>query len=190
MKVTDTISVNPGKTTLGQSKASSSIFRSNILDSTTTSHSVDLVKILFPSHTSVVKEYKKYSVPLRTLLATILIVMGITILEAPFDIHGKGFAICTLCFGGLLALGCFTRPVMGAAAIYYCIVGALMLRAGTTDMSVFLLMFGCVIFCIVGAGKYSCDTIIRQCIYRHKKISERKRKEKMMSYKAFHQVRF
>lgn len=190
MKVTDTISVNPGKTTLGHSESTSNIFRSNILETTGVNQTHDLLKILFPSYSVGVNEYKKYSVPLRTLFATILIVTGIIMLEASFDIHGGGFAICSLCFGGFLALGLLTRPVMAAASVYYCIIGALMLRAGVTDMTVFTLMFGCLIFCIIGAGKYSCDTLLRHSILHHRAVSKKKRKENMMSYKAFHQVRY
>lgn len=188
MKITDTISVNPSKKTLGHVDApSASIFRSPVIASETENHSIDFLKILFPTSASATSEYRKYAVPLRTLFATILIVTGITMLEAAAT---TGLAICTLCFGGILALGLFTRPVMLGASVYFCIIGALALRAGIADMSVFALMFGCIIFALMGAGKYSCDQVLRKALLRQRKISERKRKDNLMGYKAFHSVKF
>ena len=184
MKITDTISVNPSKTALGHVETStSSIFRSQVLGVEKSTHSVNLLKILFPSCEAGMSEYRKYAVPLRTLFATILIVTGITLIETSVSI---GFAICSLCFGTLLALGLFTRPLMLGAAVYYCILGAISLRTGTPDLSLFSLMFGCLIFAIIGSGKYSCDTFIRHNILLHRRNNERKRKEMRMSYKAFH----
>lgn len=187
MKISDTISVNPGKTALGHVDSSSSILRNPVLGAET-SHHFDLVKVLFPASKSGLSEFRKYDVPLRTIFATILIVTGITILTIQSEIHSIGFAICTLCFGALLAIGMFTRPLMLGASLYYCIIGALTLRSGNVDMTIFALMFGCLIFALVGAGKYSCDTLIRQGIIRHKRNNEKKRKENMMSYKVFHHI--
>ena len=190
MKVTDTISVNPSKATLGHVEtASTSIFRSPVLDAKASSSSIELTRILFPSCGTGVNEYKKYAVPLRTLFATILIVTGLTLLTSTVAVHSVAFAICTLCFGGCLALGFFTRPIMLGAAVFYCISGALALRGGAVDMTVFSLMFGCLIFGVIGAGKYSCDTLLRHALLSHKKSAERKRKENMMGYKAFHSVK-
>ena len=155
----------------------------------TESH-LDFVKLLFPASKSGLNEYKKYDVPLRTIFATILIVTGVTMLTIPNGIHGSGFAITTLCFGGLLALGMLTRPVMLGAAIYYCITGALSIRYGSINLSAFCLMFGCLVFAVVGGGKYSCDTIIRSTILRSKHAHKTKSKENFMGYKAFHNVKF
>lgn len=188
MKATDTISVNPSKTALGHVEASaSSIFRSTVLNAEPASHSVNILKVLFPSTNAGVSEYKKYEVPLRTLFATILIVTGITLLEMSV---APAIAICSLCFGGCLAIGLFTRPVMLGASVYYCISGALALRSGQVEMTTFCLMFGCVLFAILGSGKYSCDTLIKNAIVRSRKNVERKRKESCMGYKAFHNVKY
>lgn len=191
MKLTDTISVNPSKTALGHIDASSSsILRSPVLVDDSSSKAIDLVKVLFPSSAAGTNEYKKYAVPLRTLFATILIVSGLSILTGPLALHSLGFAISTICFGGILALGLFTRPVMLGASVFYCISGALALRAGSVDMTVFSLMFGCLIFCVIGSGKYSCDSIIRNKIMHHKKSSRSKEKVKDLGYKAFHKVKY
>ncbi|MCH5235955.1 MAG: hypothetical protein J1E16_11740 [Muribaculaceae bacterium] len=189
MKISDTISVNPGKTALGHVDTQSSILRNPVIGAEN-SHHLDLVKLLFPASNAGVSEFRKYDVPLRTIFATILIVTGISMLTMPSGIHGVAFAICTLCFGAFLGIGMFTRPIMLGASVFYCISGALALRGGMADMTVFSLMFGCLIFAVVGSGKYSCDTLIRHGIITHKKNNEKKRRENMMSYKAFHNIKF
>lgn len=191
MKLSDIISVNPGKQALGHVDASaSSIFRSQVIEQNASKNSLDLISLLFPTSKSGLSEYKKYDVPLRTLFATILIVTGLSVFNTPMGIHSVAFGVCTLCFGAFLALGLFTRLTMIGAAVFYCIFGALSLRAGVADMTIFSLMFGCLIFGILGAGKYSCDTLIRKGINRHKRASEIKKKDTMMSYKVFHQVKY
>ena len=189
MKISDTISVNPGKTAMGHVDTPSSILRTPVIGAEN-SHRVDFVKLFFPASKSGLSEFRKYEVPLRTLFSTILIVTGISMLTISSGIHGTAFAICTLCFGALLGIGMFTRPIMLGASVFYCISGALALRGGMADMTVFSLMFGCLIFAVVGAGKYSCDSLIRHGIMNHKRNIEKKRKETMMSYKVFHQIKF
>lgn len=189
MKLVDTISVNPSKTALGHvENPTSPILRSHILDMDHNSHSLNLLSYFFPTCKEGVSEYKKYEVPLRTLLSTILIVTGITCLET--STPSVAFAICSLAFGFFLAIGLFTRPVMIAAAIYYCIMGALAIRTGHTDISLFSLMFGCLVFGVIGSGKYSCDSIIHRAIGRHGKGKTKKHKENLMSYKVFHNVKY
>lgn len=191
MKISDTISVNPSKHTLGQADAqASSIFRNPVLGAETSQSSLNLVKLLFPTALAGSSEMRKYDIPLRTIFATVLIVTGLTILTLSGSIHGTGFAITSICFGCLLAIGLFTRPLMLGAAIYYCVTGALTLRTGVADMTIFALMFGCLVFALTGSGKYSCDALILRSINRHKIFSKRKREEKMMGYKAFHHVKF
>ena len=188
MKITDTISVNPGKTALGHVDASSSIFRQHVIGNQKTSMP-DAMQLVFPSSGAGSSEFRKYSVPMRTLFATILIVCGISILTAA-SAYGVGFAVCSLCFGSFLAMGLFTRPVMLGASVYYCIMGALALRGGNADISMFALMFGCLLFGLFGSGKYSCDTLIRQAIRRHRVKAQKKRTEECMGYKAFHKVNY
>ena len=189
MKLTDTISVNPGKTALGHTDAASALFRNPVLGNQS-ARTFDAMALIFPSSAAGTSEFRKYSVPLRTLFATILLVTGITALSMPFGPYSVAFAVCSLAFGAFLGLGFLTRPVMAGAAVYYCICGALSLRAGAPDITTFSLMFGCAIFCVVGAGKYSCDTLIRRAIRRHIAAGEKKRKENTLGYKAFHSVRY
>ena len=190
MKIADTISVNPSKTALGHVETpSASIFRSPVLGVERNTRSINAISIFFPTCKEGVNEYKKYEVPLRTLLSTILIVTGITCLTATVSAYSVGFAVCALCFGAFLALGLFTRPVMIGAAVYYCITGALAIRSGAADISVFSLMFGCALFAIMGSGKYSCDALIRKAINRHSLLKKQKKGNKM-EYKIFHNVKY
>lgn len=188
MKITDTISVNPSKTTLGHVDThTNTIFRSQVLGSEVTSGSIDIMKIIFPSSCSGSLEFRKFEVPLRTLFASILIVTGLSLLQASISI---GFAVCTLVFGALLAVGFLTRPVMIGAAVYYCITGALSIRSGQIELSTFALMFGTLIFAVCGGGKYSIDTLIRGLINRRKQREKAAKEENFLGYKAFHKVRF
>lgn len=185
MKINDTISVNPSKNTLGHVETpASSIFRTRILEAEPQSSSVDFLSIAFPTVKGGLGEFTKYAVPMRTLFATILIVTGITMLTQA--LHLTAFGVCTLCFGGLLALGLLTRPMMLGAAVYYCVTGALAIRHGSPDISLFSLMFGCLIFGVIGSGKYSCDTLLRSAILRCRRKSARQRHADRLGYKAFH----
>lgn len=185
MKITDTISVNPSKSTLGHVEApAGTIFRANVIGVEGSSRSADLIKVLFPTIKGGLAEYTKYAVPLRTVFATILIVTGITLLETSVS---AAFAICSLCFGAFLALGLLARPVMLGAAVFYCISGALALRAGVVDMNSFSLMFGCLIFGIIGSGKYSCDQLLLSALRRSNRVSKSR---KDIGYKAFHAVKY
>lgn len=188
MKLTDTISVNPGKTALGHSEnASDSIFRNPVLG-VEKRQGVSISKVLFPSSASGSTELRKYSVPLRTLFATILIVTGLNLITMGITGTSLAYGVCTISFGAFLALGLLTRPIMAAASVFYCLGGALSIRHGITDLNTFALMFGCILFTVAGAGKYSCDTLIRQALRRHKLNEEKKRRTNMMSYKAFHNL--
>lgn len=188
MKITDTISVNPSKTTLGQVEASSSnLFRASVIGTRTETNQLNLMSFFFPTTAAGVSEFKKYAVPLRTLFSTILIVTGISLLEISMS---PALAICSICFGVFLAIGFLTRPIMLGASVFYCIFGALALRSGLADISVFALMFGCILFAIMGSGKYSCDALIRNYSKRLIRKAENKRKENFMGYKAFHNVKY
>ena len=191
MKIADTISVNPSKTALGHTEnPTATIFRNPVLCAEVPSHSMNVISLVFPTSKGGVYEYKKYEVPLRALFATILIVTGISLLTGGFSSYNMAFAICGLSFGTFLALGLFTRPVMIGAAVYYCITGALAIRSGAPDVSVFSLMFGCLIFAVIGSGKYSFDALIRKSIMRHKKSKKINNKVDLMDYKVFHKIKY
>lgn len=191
MKIADTISVNPGKETLGHSTLpTESIFRQSVLNKEKDKTRTNFLTLLFPTVKSGSSEFVKYSLPLRSVFATILILTGLTTLQSTATTLPFGLSVCSLIFGGFLALGLFTRPVMLGAASYYAVCAALSLRMGNPDMISLCLMFGAMIFSAYGSGKYSCDFLIRQAFRRHKIAVQKKRSQNALSYKAFRYSQF
>lgn len=191
MKTSDTISVNPGKVTLGQTESNTAnIFRANVIDRNKHTGSVDILAVLCPSVGSGVNELKNYALPLRALFATLLIVAGLTVLQTSSGIQLTAMGVLELVFGSLLAIGFLTRPIMAAAAVYFAIAGALSIRSGQTDITSLCLMFGCGLFCILGSGKYSVDLMLRSAILKYRKRKAARRSSEVLGYKAFHSVKF
>lgn len=189
MKIADTISVNPGKETLGHSALpANTIFRQSVLNKE--KERVNILTLLFPTVKSGSSEFVKYALPLRSVFATILILTGLTTLLSAGAPLPYGLSVCSLVFGGFLAFGLLTRPLMIGAAAYYAICSALSLRMGNADILSLSLMFGSMIFSIYGSGKYSCDFLIRKTVRRHKISSRRKRSENALTYKAFKYSRY
>lgn len=188
MKTTDTISVNPGKSTLGHvNEEARNLFRKNII-SGSTEHSAKWspAEWLFPTTAAGVDEFKKYALPLRVLFATILIVSGLTVVEATTPGFSLGYGIAMMTAGGFLALGLLTRPVMAVSSVFLAIYGALALRSGNVQISDFSLMFGCLFFAATGSGKYSIDQFIKRGIHRISERKEKAVKDGKFTYKAFH----
>lgn len=186
MKINDTISVNPGKEALGQT-GKESIFRASVINRETDKASISAVSFVLPTTKSGSAEFTKYSVPLRALFASILILAGLMCVTNAVN---TGYGVCSLIFGGLLAIGAFTRPVMIGAAAYYAVISALSIRAGGADLFSLSLMFGCMIFSVFGSGKYSCDFLLRKAIRRNKIKAEKRRSQNALSYKAYRCAKF
>lgn len=191
MKVADTISVNPGKTTLGEkSSPSAGILRVPVLDRQKRTSGLNLSVLLCPSTNQGLAEYKKFALPLRALFATILIVAGLTLFQSPLPTVSYSLGILEIIFGGLLAVGFLTRPIMGCAGVYFGIMAALSLRNGIADITPLCLMFGSFLFCATGSGKYSLDFLIKNAIRNHVRFRNEKKKNEMMGYKAFHYAKY
>ncbi|MCH5224006.1 MAG: DoxX family protein [Muribaculaceae bacterium] len=187
MKIQDTISVNPGKTALGHTEDyTSAIFRTQVVNKEAASHKIDLVSFLFPSTAAGFTGLKNYALPLRALFATILIVAGLSSMATLGGFHAMGLGIVEIVFGGLLAIGVLTRPVMFGAAIFFAIYSALSVRTGHADISSLSLMFGCFIFSAMGSGKYSVDLLLRKSVKKAIKHSKIKKANSAMGYKALH----
>lgn len=188
MKLSDTISVDPGKITLGakNNELNAGIFRVNVLTDRKEEDSIlRLTSLVFPAVNSGSKLLNKYCLPLRTLFSALLIISGLAMLglsttTLPINI---GIGVVAIAIGGMLALGLFTKIASAGGALFFGIMGAISLRAGTVNMEVFMLMFGCLLFLVVGAGKYSCDTILRSHIIKKRKETLQKHGE--LSYKSF-----
>lgn len=186
MKLTDTISVNPGKTALGHvNEEARNLLRANVLKGDVQKERLDLLSFFFPTTSSGLFSVKKYALPLRTLFATILIVGSILMLESNPYAYSAGYAIALMTAGGMLAIGFLTRPVMALTTVFLAIWGALSIRWGRPDMNSFSLMFGSAIFALTGSGKYSCDEALFKVIRKYRKEKEARRKSEGLSYKAF-----
>ena len=186
MKIADTISVNPGKTTLGHTESrESSLLRANVIDRSQ-KKPADVMGFLFPTASLGLGDVKKYALPLRILFATILIVSGISFVQTPGAIHALGAGVLEIVFGALLAFGLFTRPAMAGATIYFAVVAALSIRSGVADLSALTLTFGSAFFMLAGSGKYSADFLIRTLVKRARIKNRKNRKNNIMGYKAFH----
>lgn len=185
MKIVDTISVNPGKSTLGQSEKTESIFRVSVINKES-SPKASICSLVLPSENNGLADLRKYALPLRALFSAILIVTGISLIQTailPFNIS---VAIVCIIGGSLLALGCFTRPAMLLSAVFLGITSALSLREGVADLSSLSLMFGCLLFSALGSGKYSIDFLIRRSIRSNIRKSKIKKSSNALGYKAFH----
>ena len=190
MKTTDTISVNPGKTTLGQTheEVLKNLFRNQVLTDTHCNHGLDaLVSVIFPSTKTGLTHYRNYAIPMRAVFAAILIVAGLSMIQNSAQFDGSfAIGLVQMIFGGFIAIGFLTRPSMFLAAGYFAVMSALSLRTGMVDLTSFSLMFGCMVMCIIGSGKYSADSLIRRQLIR----KSRNNKTMTLDYKAFRNVRF
>lgn len=193
MKISDTISVDPSKTTLGarNNEAIDTLLRTSVrsFDNAEISRNSALTTLLFPSARKGLSAFDKFSVPMRSVFASLLIISGITTLQtaipaAPYFLWS---AIIAIAAGAFLALGMFTRTTMGISAIFFAIMGMIALRAGISDPYSFMLMFGCMVFFLTGAGKYSVDECMRKILKRNR-ISKNKKSGIELSYKAYQEV--
>lgn len=189
MKTTETISVNPGKNTLRQvhEETIQKLFRGNLV-TTGENDSVSkcFLSIVFPGTKSGLEQFKNYALPMRAIFASLLILTGLQAMEGSmFSILPFGIGLAIAIAGGLLAIGLLSRPVMFLSAIYFAIAGALQIRSGVNDISLFSLMFGSLLFAITGSGKYSCDFLIKGNLKRYITRKKAMKADRMMGYKAF-----
>ena len=187
MTRTDTISVNPGKDTLGDKNLSlkTDFFRNNILVEKKKGK-IDFCDLIFPSLSKETLALNKFFVPLRTIFATLLIICGISIIEGTAIVNASlALGIVEIILGSFLAIGLLSRPLMCLGAGLFGVLGTIALRNGIVETEYFTMMFGCLIFSVLGSGKYSVDYILRVNLkkwiskYQEKPSSYRK------SYLAF-----
>ena len=194
MNTTKTISVEPAKITLAELKnkeKAAQFLRASILQKENQkTEKISLVNIFFPTKQMANEALVKFSVPLRTIFSAILIISGLSFFEnSNYLISSYScVAILEIIFGVFLAIGLLSRIVMAASSIMFVLCGIISLRSGYSDITAFALMFGSVLFFIMGAGKYSCDTLIRRNIKKFLVNKKRKAQEERLSYKAFSYV--
>ena len=186
MNTSETISVNPCKTTLASanSELTKKLLRNSILEEKAEKH-INPIDLIFPTVKAGQISFKKFLVPLRSVFSAILIVNALMIVQTPALANETWLATVEFVLGGCLALGLFSRISMGLGAIFFAIVGALAIRSGFYDITAFMLMFGCIAFFLTGSGKYSCDESLRRFFFHYSIKRNQKEVSKRASYKAF-----
>ena len=191
MNTNKTISVEPGKITLAERKnreRAAEYFRTSILNSETQKiEKINLSKLLFPTQKSANLSFVKYSVPLRSIFSALLIIFGINAIHSSGLVynHNLSLGILSIIFGGFLGIGLFSRITMALATSMFAITGIIGLRMGIQDMTSFSMMFGSMIFLIMGSGKYSCDTFLRKIMWKRMINKRNQMRQEALSYKAF-----
>ena len=190
METTKTISVEPAKITLAEKRSreiAAGLLRTNILQNEDKRNKITALNLIFPTELSGLKLYSKFTIPSRALFAALMIVAGISLFGNGNLFLGNltPIAVLLILFGAMLAIGFMTRIATGTSAIIYFILGVLGLRNGVTDVTSFAMMFGSILFFITGAGKYSCDFLLRRYIKRKAVRNRRKSSQASLSYKAF-----
>ena len=189
MNVSDTLSVDPGRTTLGDlhPELDSKFSRRKRMVGMRRKRSAKKVLNFIFAINALRADGKAVAMLLiRWALGALLIVSGSFILSgeisSPVEYLGTDiiavFAILEIVVGTMLVFGIFTRFAMGVATIGFVTVSIIATCKGIFDIS-------CLVFLVFGSGKYSADFLLRKAIIQHNNRRRRKKIEKKMSYQAF-----
>ena len=193
MNNSDTLSVDPGRATLGALhpefdasflRGKVSITRGNIKKNRR------VVNLFFAVNTMHSNTKGAAMLLLRWALACLLIVSGSFILSgeiyAPVNyIPSEVYALFEIVIGGMLVLGLLTRIAMGVATIGFATVATLSVVHGVFNLEALMCCMSCLVFLIFGPGKFSCDFLIRKSIVGREEQLQRSISKQRMSYRAF-----
>lgn len=192
MSITKIISIDPTRKTLGSihSEITERILRnSNISHGDNTLSSRQLVNFIFgiPSGSTL---FNSCIFLVRTLFATVLILSGSLILSnevnAPTTfIAPQLFAIGQILIGGMLFFGLLSRLAMAAGFTAFAFVAVKSILAGSLVISPIVLGSICLIFMLLGTGRFSCDFLIRKAIILNAVRKRKKIAEHRLSYRAY-----
>lgn len=196
MNVSDTLSVDPGRTTLGDlhpeldSKFSR---RKRMVGMRRKRSAKKVLNFIFAINALRADGKAMAMLLIRWALGALLIVSGSFILSgeisSPVEYLGTDiiavFAILEIVVGTMLVFGIFTRFAMGVATIGFVTVSIIATCKGIFDMQSFMSAISCLVFLVFGSGKYSADFLLRKAIIQHNNRRRRKKIEKKMSYQAF-----
>lgn len=193
MNNSDTLSVDPGRATLGALhpefdasflRGKVSISRGNINKS---KRVVNLFFAVNPMHSNA---KGAAMLLLRWALASLLIVSGSFILSgeiyAPVNyIPSEIYALFEIVIGGMLVFGMLTRIAMGVATIGFATVATMSVIHGVFNLEALMCCMSCLVFLIFGPGKFSCDFLIRKAIVGRDEQRQRNVNNQRISYRAF-----
>ena len=124
---------------------------------------------------------------IRCALGALLTVSGCFIIKGeiypPFEnIDPVLYGSLEIFSGSMLIMGLFTRLAMAVATIGFGIIASLDISNGMFDMQALMSCVACLVFLIFGAGKYSCDFLLRKAIIIRNIRKLRKKREQEMAY--------
>lgn len=197
MNVSDTLSVDPGRTTLGDlhPELDSKFPRRKRMVGMRRKRSAKKVLNFIFAINALRADGKAVAILLiRWALGALLIVSGSFIISGeispPVEYLGTGSVIAVFAFleivvGTMLVFGIFTRFAMGVATIGFVTVSIIATCKGIFDMQSFMSAIACLVFLVFGSGKYSADFLLRKAIIQRNNRRRRKKIENKMSYQAF-----
>lgn len=149
-----------------------------------------MLNFCFATHAPGVSAFGKYMLLLRVLFSAFLIAAGIFTLQNPasapqIEFSPEVFAYIQIATGASLLLGFLSRFSMIASSIVFTAVALNSVSAGLFDSDAILGLFSSVAFLVLGSGKYSCDFLLKKVIVKQSMKSNRIKKSKRMTYKAF-----
>lgn len=171
MNNSDTLSVDPGRTTLGalHPELNAQFLRGTVRVPRRKKSGEKALNFFFAATTLRANSKVVAMLLFRWTLGALLIVSGSLILSGEIDspvnyINTELYAILEIISGGMLALGLFTRIVMGFATFGFAIISTLLIIKGIFNLEALMCCVSCMFFLIFGSGKFSCDFLIRKAI--------------------------
>lgn len=190
-----TITVNPGRTTLGALNSEESIgfvrTASQIAAAPALPKSKTLASILFSAHAPGAARFGAIMLAVRVLFGAMLMTSGILMLTGrmayPHDmVAPEVLAIGEIAVGSLLAVGLLTRPAMLVATAVFTAAAVSALILGTFDQALLLKALCSAAFMMLGAGRYSLDGLVRRLGTRL--AVRRRRARRALTYRSYLQL--
>lgn len=195
MNISDTLSVDPGRATLGtlHPELATQFLRKKSITRRIRPSSCRSRMINFMLAQSVPRSNRVGAVLflLRMALAALLTVSGAFIISgeiAPPEtfIDPYIYAWLEITAGIMLALGFLTRVAMAMAVTGFGILACQSVINGVFNMEAMVCCLSSLSFFLLGAGKYSGDFLIKKGLTAHAIKRRHRYEQKLLSYKAFH----
>ena len=193
MNFTDVISVDPGQMTLGSLQPAQTgrvLENSDLSASSRNANSQNFWNVVFASATPRSNRYGLCILLLRFLFSAVMIVAGTFILMGKINasftlLPTETYAVTLIVFGGMLALGLLSRIAMAGGVVLFGFSMTNTIMAGVFNVSAIMLCLACLVFLMLGTGRFSLDGLIRSSIIRHSINRRKKIAANRMSYKAY-----
>lgn len=193
MNVSNIISVDPAKKTLGEQhpEFTAEFLRNTVVcKQAETQNSHKLLNVLFGSSSPSANRFAGYMLMFRAMFSSLLIVSGAFILSgeilAPASpLAPEALAIGEISVGALLCAGLLTRYAALASTALFLVMTIQSIIAGVFNVQAMMLLYASIGFLVMGAGKYSCDSAISKAFRNYMIRRRERRRQERLSYKAF-----